>query len=669
MLALLIAMGGYFNDVYMRQTKMIGNHFPISIMGFVVLILVLVNPILGRIKTKWKFRPAELAVLIALPFATAVVPGCSFLRIFSHSLVMPAHYEKSIPSWQKNELMSYVPPAMLPADGKDTEAVLGNFISGMGRGNTHIGLRDVPWKYWRRTILFWIPLFLAIMFGLIGLSLVFHRQWSQHEHLVYPIAQFVQTLTGRDPHSGAAITRNRLFWYGLVPIFVLHLVNGLHTWFPSFIHIPTRIDISPLKELFPTITAAPHSGHLFIAPIYFTVVAFAYFLPTDITLSLGVSTAAGVLVSAALMQVGLVMRTSYVGAGDKNGILFGAYLGLSLLTIYSGRAYYKRVLAAACGLRRGADDIEASAVWGLRVFFLMMALGAAMMIGVGLPWPFAVLTLILLVILFSAVSRICAETGLFFVQPGWHASGVLLGLFGATAIGPKILMMLALISVVISLDPREAMMPFIVNALRISDDTGIKKGRIATIMGGMLTIGLLAGLVTVLWLQYDRGGVGLGTGRWQRERVPQAAFTFVDKQIQTLKADHTFEHARTLSLGARFLAIRPDKRYLTFLLSGLLLFASFSLLRIRFSKWPLHPVLFLAWMTWPGGMFSASFFIGWVVKVLVIRLGGGSTFQRIRPLMVGIIAGELLCGLLWMLVGAIYYSVTGLPPKRHLIFC
>jgi hypothetical protein len=40
----------------------------------------------------------------------------------------------------------------------------------------------------------------------------------------------------------------------------------------------------------------------------------------------------------------------------------------------------------------------------------------------------------------------------------------------------------------------------------------------------------------------------------------------------------------------------------------------------------------------------------------------------VRPLMVGVIAGELLSGLFWMLVGALYFFITGTAPINYSIF-
>ena len=91
-------------------------------------------------------------------------------------------------------------------------------------------------------------------------------------------------------------------------------------------------------------------------------------------------------------------------------------------------------------------------------------------------------------------------------------------------------------------------------------------------------------------------------------------------------------------------------------------------MRLRFTWWPLHPIIFLVWYTYPMACFSHSFLLGWFIKMLVTRLGGGQTFRRGRALMIGIIAGDLLGGLVFMVVGAIYYAVMDAPGEAYRIF-
>jgi len=93
------------------------------------------------------------------------------------------------------------------------------------------------------------------------------------------------------------------------------------------------------------------------------------------------------------------------------------------------------------------------------------------------------------------------------------------------------------------------------------------------------------------------------------------------------------------------------------------LMRTFTAIRLRWPKWPLHPVLFLIWNTYGGRVFAASFLGGWGIKVLVTQYAGASWYQRLKPLMFGLIAGEMLGGLVPIAIGFVYWLATGLPPK------
>ena len=73
--ALFIAAFGYYNDSVLRLTFLVGNHFPISVFGLLIVMVVAINPLLGWVRSRWRFAPAELAVAITLMLAACSVPG------------------------------------------------------------------------------------------------------------------------------------------------------------------------------------------------------------------------------------------------------------------------------------------------------------------------------------------------------------------------------------------------------------------------------------------------------------------------------------------------------------------------------------------------------------------------------------------------------------------
>jgi hypothetical protein len=52
----------------------------------------------------------------------------------------------------------------------------------------------------------------------------------------------------------------------------------------------------------------------------------------------------------------------------------------------------------------------------------------------------------------------------------------------------------------------------------------------------------------------------------------------------------------------------------------------------------------------------------------VVGLTGARGYHLAKPLMIGVIAGELLSGLFWMATGVVYYFITGQASVSYSIF-
>lgn len=55
--------------------------------------------------------------------------------------------------------------------------------------------------------------------------------------------------------------------------------------------------------------------------------------------------------------------------------------------------------------------------------------------------------------------------------------------------------------------------------------------------------------------------------------------------------------------------------------------------------------------------------LGWLVKYAITKYGGATAYQEFKPMMIGLIAGEMLAGVIPLIIGGVYYLVTGQIPK------
>jgi hypothetical protein len=113
---------------------------------------------------------------------------------------------------------------------------------------------------------------------------------------------------------------------------------------------------------------------------------------------------------------------------------------------------------------------------------------------------------------------------------------------------------------------------------------------------------------------------------------------------------------------AKIALFTPDSGTLGLVLAGLIAVAVTYMLRFRFSKWPLHPLFFIVLGSEVGMTSWYCFLLGWLIKVLVVKFGGGRIFHAAKPLFIGLIAGEFFSQGLMLFIAYIYHLITGDQP-------
>ncbi len=183
--AALICGVTFLNDRILRGTFLVGNNMPVSVYGLLILFVVFLNPLFTRIK-RMALTGREIAVVLALTLAACCIPSSGLLRTFTSTLILPHHYKKVEPGWReggraeirRRDVTDWLPERMLADVSRNEDEVLGGFVQGLGQPGGHVAFRDVPWYAWTRTLVFWLPVILALWGALLGLSLVVHRHRS-----------------------------------------------------------------------------------------------------------------------------------------------------------------------------------------------------------------------------------------------------------------------------------------------------------------------------------------------------------------------------------------------------------------------------------------------------------------------------------------------------------
>ncbi|MCE5279143.1 MAG: hypothetical protein LLG03_14075 [Planctomycetaceae bacterium] len=651
--ALFIGTVGYFNDQVPRVNYFVGNHFPI-IVFFPLVLIGLINPLLRSVR----LRPAEMALAAALMLVACNIPGSGMLRFWSRNVAMPMHAYRSMPDWQKARVLDRVNPAMLTNGGVYDDAVNQKLLTGGA---------SVPWAAWERPISVWAPIIALVGIASICMALIVHRTWSRHDRLPYPIAQLAESMIESGQDGGGSIFSSKLFWLGACTVLGIHLVNGANLWADNrLVNIPLSLNVNDIFTLFSEkgvvwgywAVGWPY-GQLVIWP---TALAFACFVASDVSFALGISPLALTAVTTLLFGLGLPTTSSTMEGGIFPWAHAGSFFAIALVLVYLGRRNYWHIARQAITFIPSRESRPYEA-WAFRGLVVAVAALVLLLSHLGLSWPFAILVIAMILTAFLVMARINAESGLILMETWWQPISVLMGLFGIKALGLGNYAIIAMLGLQFTINARECLMPLAVNAVRICDMHRVSPGRVGLGGSAAFVLVLAAAIPFSLYVDYK---YGLQRGEsFPVRSAPQRNFNNVALNHNRMSSEERLASDSFSSLQ-RFTHMKPDKTCLAALAAGMAIVLIISALRMRFTWWPLHPILFLFWGTWAMGAFAFSFLVGWTLKLAATRFG--VRHATLKTFMIGVIAGDLAGGALWMIVGAIYWAVTGEAPKRYLVF-
>lgn len=790
--AITLCATGYFNDEVMDSTFLVGNHLPISIYGGLILFVLVVNPLLARLRRAWALSGREIAVVLVLLLAACFVPGRGLGKNWSAIVMLPWQHVRTNPGWQgeqtklepdnvrdwpsliaglrsggdppdlaalREHIRARMPatlrdrlenvPAQGPVDkatqsatldalnvlidgpslfrppdvvgarlpahvrhlthgsedvwsdanrrrlnrglldlafsgplvsrragplesapphalcdvSEDQNRVLDGYVTGLATGDEWISPGGVPWHAWAGPLLVWIPLVFTVTVGLIGLAAVVHRQWAEHEHLPYPIVTFTRALLpGAEGQVGAF--RERSFWIPGGLVFAIVLNNYACHWWPELlIPIRTRLDFSALAPLLPNFIRGGGGWMLSNLHIYFTGIGIAYLLASDVSFSTGVGPFLYLWFAGLLAGHGISLSVS--GAGGRlspslNGFMCaGAYVAILLVLLWTGRHYYLTVLKRGVMLRtsQAAPD---DAVWGMRLLLVASLLAALQLVLLGLGWPLALAYIGVTLATQLVMGRLIAEAGVFYMLPTFTACSLLLGSFGANAIGPSALLIMQLATAVLMIDPSAAAMPFLVTGNGLAAEATDDLRRTSRWCALVVAVGIMVAIPVTIYLQYQGGATQVNG--WVYNRGSTMVWDANADVRMTLAAQDALLEAETLAPRERFLAVAPNWACLGAFLAMAAIVLALAALRLRLAWWPLHPLMFAVWGTWHARPFAFSLLLGCLIKMLISKYGGARAYQKLKPCMLGLIAGELAGAIIPMIIGAVYYFATGRPP-------
>ena len=288
-------------------------------------------------------------------------------------------------------------------------------------------------------------------------------------------------------------------------------------------------------------------------------------------------------------------------------------------------------MRSAWNPRKGVDDSEEvlryrTAVAGFLVSFA--AIGFWLWRS-GVPGLYVPILLVVSVIFFVLVARVVATAGVPTTRSPIVPAYFVISGFGTSMLGAKGLVALTF-TFIWQGESRTSPMVAASNGLKLAESVKGSKKRLFWGLMIALAASLLASLWTTLELAYSNGAVNL--------------------PLLQLAGGHCWPQ-----IGGTANAM-PEANLRGWLFRGIGGGFEFLLMlgQHRWHWWPLHPIGFAVAFGWLTSSVWFSALIAWVLKAVILHVGGGKLFRTLKPFFLGLILGEVLTAGAWVVV----YSLT-----------
>lgn len=639
--AFVAALNCWMESVY--NVHMIGGiQMPFVALFVLVILIVVVNVTLralAKVPGLKPFSVTELMTTYAMMLFGALLstPGCD--NVFLTTGPTLFYFGTPENKWA-GLFYKYVPSWFAP--GWNGQRFQADVINPLYLGG--LKFSQIPWHAWAVMLIAW-SIFMGLCYALMFFTaLLFRKQWIEREALAFPLVevplQMVETeYAGQHPPT-AAFWKNRLMWLGLAMALFFHIFKGMNAVFPDWPIFPVN-NFNGIAITFPDRpwNVIPKIS----ANVYLGGIGIAYLLTREISFSFWFFYVVYLLEYAASEMLGFPiagMHKSGIGS-HPDFIIYqsvGGWLMMGVLLIWTARSYLWQVGKAAFTDNRTDADEPFSARFMVIGFILSFAglIGWSWFAGINILIALVFFAIYLLTSL--VLTRTVIEGGFLFPQSPYLPTETMMGGgLGYHAIGAANLTKLSFLQPMILVDMRTSILPAFLNIMKISKEVGLDRRNLRRMMWCCVAAIVVSFAVTVvasLYALYSTGGLQVYS--WFSSGAAQSSLKSTASAIQT--------------------GYPVDPKNITWMLVGAALVLLMMMARSRFLWFPLHPLGFLVAPAFPITNLWFSFFLGWAIKSLIMKYGGSDTYGKVRPFMIGLILGNAIAMMLWMIIG--FYTGT-----------
>jgi hypothetical protein len=622
-----------FGAVFILLFLLIGITFPFRFLCRRVPTLQHVFPPFSRVELLTVYTMAVFAALISTPGAD------NFFLTIGPALF---YYSTAENRWA-DLFYQHLPSHFAPGwDGvKYQRQVIEPFFTG------GISPSDIPWHAWTAMLTAWSILVLLIYSALFFSALLLRRQWIENEALAFPLSQLpLHMVETGDPPSHGGFWSDKRMWGGFTLAAALHLLRGLNNYYPDW----------PLVSCFQgnayriTFTERPWDAAGSIGIEFFLGgIGIAYLLTREVSFSfwffflffklqLVFATTIG-YPAESLPQDGYFGRPAFMTWQSAGG-----WLTIGLLLLWTARLHLLDMARETLFPSREYSKFLNEPFTPRTVLIGLLCSCAGILAwswysGISLLPIWLFFTIYALVAL--VVARLVIEGGLIYPQATFSALEVMSrGFPGSAALGASDLTRLSFLQANMMTDLHANLLPGFLHTLKIAHELKLDRPNTRRLLFATVCAILLAFLVSVfthIATIYAQGG--LASDRWFLHNGPHRIFKGTES---LLREQPSIDGTNLFWMGVGSTAV------------WLMMLA-----RSRYLWFPLHPLGYIMGYSGPLIKLWPSFFVGWLVKVLIMRFGDRGSLHMVRTFMLGLILGNAAAMVAWMIFG--FFSGSQIP--------
>ena len=627
-LCLVIGVGLLANTVryILHASYMAYSHMPMGNLILSLFSITLFAALARLFGRAFVFSPSEWITIFSMGFIGSVGPTYGVSGYLIGVIVSPYYFATPENRWAEY-LHPHLPRWIIPPN---EDGAMTLFFDGLPPGAA------LPWGAWVLPLFWWFLLICAVGLACFCASIILHRQWSEHERLVYPAMEPVLEITMRAGTGRRLLpdfVAGRTFWAGFGVVGFIFGWNIISWFYPAFPKFPTAAPTwVSLGRDFP-------KHFVFVSTF---VICFSYFASLEVLFSLWFFDLVFIVEAGILNRLGIhAINPGSKGAGRYAWQTTGAFVALAVWWLLTARHHLRDALRKAIHPNSSHLD-DGRELLSYRTAFVGLAIGSLFALAwfwqAGIEISVVLVLILAMYLVYFTVAKILADSGLIYVNAPTNAWSLTTAVFGGAAALPASTHAVTYPVSILVNHYRGVTFSTGTHVNRLGDFVTAGKRRFFAGTYGAFVVGVVFSTLFTLWLGYRVGGYNFDPN-WLITRSGtygyRAAVSNMVSPEPMLRVDYWFFLA-----GAGVMAILTTMRY-------------------RFPWWPFHPIGLALSGTALARLTSTTMFVAWLTKFLLIKLGGASFYRKSRPFFVGALVAYILATAAGVTIDALCFGRQG----------